>query len=53
MMTGETITIAKSEYERLRKAELKLIALEAHGVDNWPYYDDAMEDYEAKLEERS
>jgi len=49
-MTDETVTISKKEYDRLRKAELKLEALEENGVDNWTWYDDAMATYQAKLE---
>lgn len=39
----ETVTISKSEYERLLKAEAFLNALEAAGVDNWSGYDFACE----------
>lgn len=37
----ETVTIAKSEYERLVKDSEFLGALEAAGVDNWAGYSDA------------
>jgi len=37
----ETVTIAKSEYERLVKDSEFLGALEACGVDNWGGYSDA------------
>ncbi len=38
----ETVTISRAEYDRLIKAEAKLQALEAFGVDNWDGYDEAM-----------
>lgn len=38
-----TTMIANSELERLRKAEFKLQCLENGGVDDWVYYDDAMQ----------
>lgn len=38
----EMITIAKSEYEYLRRSELKLSCLEEAGVDNWSGYSEAM-----------
>lgn len=38
----ETVTIYKSEYERLLKAEAFLEALEEAGVDNWEGYAKAL-----------
>ena len=37
------VIILQDEYEALLKAQRKLIALERAGVDNWEWYDDAME----------
>lgn len=47
-MDDELITITKKEYERLLDAKLQLTCLEAGGVDNWDWYDDAMESYREK-----
>ncbi len=41
--TEANVTISRDEYERLQRAERKLSALEAGGVDNWDGYDWAME----------
>lgn len=38
--------IDQARYDELIKAEKKLRALEGHGVDNWEWYDDAMEELE-------
>lgn len=43
----EQVTISRKEYDRLLAAEAKLDALEAHGVDNWTGYSDAMEELNA------
>jgi hypothetical protein len=37
-MSEETVTIAKSEYEGLRRAADFLDCLDAAGVDNWDGY---------------
>ena len=42
-MTKELITIPLDEYNELYRQAQKLQALENHGVDNWEWYDDAME----------
>lgn len=34
-MSDETVTIKKSEYDRMRKDQMFLECLEACGVDNW------------------
>lgn len=39
----ETVTISRKEYEQLQEAFAKLNALERAGVNNWEWYDDAME----------
>lgn len=46
-------TISKAEYDRLIKAERRLDALEAGGVDNWDGYEAALAPLvvEEKLEE--
>lgn len=41
MSDAEMITITKSEYERLIKAERWLECLNAAGVDNWEGIDEA------------
>lgn len=38
IMTKETVTISKSEYESLLNTEAHMNALEARGVDNWIGY---------------
>lgn len=43
----DQVTISRKEYDRLLAAEAKLDALEAHGVDNWTGYSDAMEELNA------
>lgn len=44
------ITISMSRYEQLMASERKLEALEAGGVDNWEWYDEAMEAYQDEEE---
>jgi len=41
--------LTEAEYNEMRKAQLKLQALMNGGVDNWHWYDDAMEEYENLL----
>lgn len=38
------VTIERREYDLLRLAAAKLDMLEAHGVDNWTGYCDAMQE---------
>ena len=45
MVVDDTITISMQEYIDLRRAYKKLTALEDGGVDNWEWYDEAMENY--------
>jgi hypothetical protein len=40
----EQVTISKEEYDELLYARKKLYALERSGVDNWQWYDVAMEE---------
>lgn len=40
----ETVTISKSEYQRLLRADRELSALHAGGVDNWEWYGDSLRD---------
>lgn len=49
----EIVTINKKELDRLQAADLKLECLMEAGVDNWEYYDDAMIQYHALLDERA
>lgn len=46
MTLGPLVEMELSRYEELIRAEKKLIALENAGVDNWEWYDDAMETME-------
>ena len=46
-----TVTITKSEYNTLLKANWKLQALEAGGVDKWEWYGESLEDYWKFLDE--
>lgn len=41
--TDTNVTISKEEYENLCEDQRMLNALQAAGVDNWDWYDDAME----------
>ena len=36
--------LSQAEYDETLRDQAKLYALEAHGVDNWCGYDDALED---------
>ena len=49
---SETVTIPTKEYIKLIKDSLKLQALDAGGVDNWDWYDDAMELYREWVAEK-
>lgn len=49
-MEKETITISKEEYDDLLRSQTILDMLEAHGVDNWEWYGDAMHEYYRKWE---
>ncbi len=42
MSETETVTISRREYEDLKDSAFQLQCLEAGGVDNWPYYSDAL-----------
>lgn len=44
-MSEEMITLTKEEYDELRRDSDILNSLYAMGVDNWPGYDEAMDDY--------
>lgn len=39
----EMILITRERFDELEHAELKLEALMQHGVDNWDWYEEAME----------
>lgn len=45
------IQLTEAEYKKLKDAERKLRALEANGVDNWEWYDYAMESMEKEDED--
>lgn len=45
MTKEETINIPLAEYKDLKQAALKLQCLKNAGVDNWDWYDDAMEEF--------
>ena len=40
----ETVTISKTEYDKLIEDQLILQALYAGGVDNWEWYDESLSD---------
>lgn len=40
-----TVTVKKSEYDKMQRELSKLHALEAGGVDNWDNYDDALAEW--------
>lgn len=44
-MEQETVTITKSEYDRMEQRLMWLDALDAAGVDNWGGYDEARSIY--------
>lgn len=44
---SDTVTISKAEYDQLISDQVKLECLESHGVDNWDWYDEAMDDFRA------
>lgn len=43
-------TIDSDTLKKLQNAAAKLEALEAGGVDNWEWYDEALKDYRATIE---
>lgn len=45
MPVGKTVTVSEELYLAYRESHLKLIALEAHGVDNWEGYSEALSDF--------
>ena len=47
----EMVMISKTEYDRLLDRDMFLDCLEACGVDNWEWYDDAIQDYDLKVVE--
>lgn len=42
----ETVTISKEEYEELQDNSLFLNCLKNTGVDNWDWYDEAVQEYQ-------
>lgn len=47
---NETITITCKEYRQLRNDSLFLSILQDYGVDNWEWYDDAVDEYKRCFE---
>jgi len=41
----ETVTISKTEYDRLIHASKMLEALEKGGVDNWDWYSESLNEF--------
>lgn len=50
-VASDEIIILKAEYKELMRRSLKLEALENAGVDNWDFYDEAMEVYQGYLQD--
>ncbi len=48
----ENITITKKEYDRLFDDSLFLNCLFANGLDNWEWYETALEEHEEKRGEK-
>lgn len=44
------VKLSKKQYEELLRAQRKLSALEAGGVDNWEWYDEAMREFRQEEE---
>lgn len=51
MITEETITISKKEYEQLKEDSKILGYLYAGGVDNWEWYSDCFPDEDESEDE--
>lgn len=51
VLEDSKITIEYREYLQLIRDSIKLYALEAGGVDNWEFYDDAVEDFHRRFED--
>jgi len=49
--TKQFITISRTEYESLKKSELKWNLLDCGGVDNWEWYGEALSSYNEEEEE--
>ena len=47
---NKSVTISKSEIERLRMIESKMAALEKGGVDNWEWYGESLASWRAENE---
>lgn len=48
---GDVVTMSLDEYEGFLRNEAFENALLRNGVDNWDWYDEAMQDYREELEE--
>jgi hypothetical protein len=44
------MSISKERIKELERKEAKLLALENGGVDNWKFYDEALEEYSNTIE---
>ena len=44
------MSISKQRIKELERKEAKLLALENGGVDNWGFYDEALEEYNNTIE---
>lgn len=51
-MSDESVTITKEEYQQLKDDSLKLSCLYQGGVEDWNWYDEAIELYESQKENR-
>lgn len=51
-MNDETITILKSRYNELIETEILMDALDAGGVDNWVWYDEARKEANGLIADR-
>ena len=52
IIEANTITIPVKDYLRLKQRSKILNALEVAGVDNWDYYDDAMEPFQEQDDDK-
>ena len=48
---NDTITITREEYHGLKNNSLLLSILQDYGVDNWEWYDDALDEYKKYIDE--
>lgn len=53
MPESNEVTISRKEYERLKDRDRLLSCLEAGGVDNWDWYEEAIMEFEKGKDEQS